>query len=316
MKKGIRGLLAEVRRKKEQISQEIEFERFNFYEAAEISLTGASEFIKRYGELAEKMMKCALGEEKLCLGMIKNTCHNIAQNAPQNFLEAVQSLWFLFLIIHIESMASSFAPGRVDQYLYPFYRKDILDRRLKNEQALRIIEHLWLKFNEIVLLRGAQEAKYFAGFPIGFNVVLGGQDTKGNDATNELSYICLQASANLRLPQPNLSVRLHEKIPKEFPLEVGKVISLGFGMPQLFNDELIIPALVNRGVTLTNARNYAVIGCVELGIPGKSLGLSDAALFNLAKLLELTINRGNLRPIGQEYSAGTSKTSIELRERL
>jgi len=294
LRMGIDGLIREVLDKIEFCSKREDKERYNFYKAVEISLKGASEFILRYAKLAESKMLRAKGEEKLRLGNIMENCKRIANEPPESFYQAIQSLWFLFLMLHIESIGSSFSPGRIDQYLYPFYVKDLREGKLTREKALLLIEHLWLKFNEIVLLRGAKEAKYFAGFPIGFNVVLGGQDENGEDATNDLSYICLEASANLRMPQPNLSVRLHNRTPKKFLKAVSKVISLGFGMPQLFNDEIIIPALLNRGIKYKDARNYAIIGCVEIGIPGRSLGLSDAALFNLPKLLELSVNsKGN-----------------------
>jgi len=264
----------------------------NFYKAVDISLRGASEFILRHATLAESKMLQARGKERKRLGGIMRNCKYIADKPPHSFYQAVQSLWFLFVMLHIESIGSSFSPGRLDQYLYPFYINDLQGGKITEKEALTIIEHLWLKFNEIVLLRNAEEAKYFAGFPIGFNIVLGGQNENGDDATNDLSYICLEASANLRMPQPNLSIRLHHRTPENFLRAVSRVISLGFGMPQLFNDEIIIPALLNRGVEPKDARNYAIIGCVELGIPGRSLGLSDAALFNLPRLLELVINSG------------------------
>ncbi len=293
LRKGIRELRNQVKEK--LLVSHNDREKINFYRAVDISLKGASEFILRYAKLAESKAKQSTGEKREHFGIIMTNCEHILVNPPSTFHQAVQSLWFLFLMLHIESVASSFSPGRIDQYLFPFYSNDIQENILTPEKALEIMECLWLKFNEIVLLRPAKEVKYFAGFPIGFNVALGGINEKGKDVTNELSFLCLKASADIRMPQPNLSVRLHNRTSQKFLMEVSQVISLGFGMPQLFNDEIIIPALLNRGIKPDDARNYAIIGCVELGIPGKSLGLSDAALFNLPKLLELVINKGKDR---------------------
>jgi len=300
LKEGIDSLHRKAVHKMKFYSRTKDQEKSNFYKAVDISLRGASEFILRYATLAESKMLQARGKERKRLGGIMRNCKYIADKPPHSFYQAVQSLWFLFVMLHTESIGSSFSPGRLDQYLYPFYINDLKEGRITEKEALTIIEHLWLKFNEIVLLREAEEAKYFAGFPIGFNVALGGQNENGDDATNDLSYICLEASANLRMPQPNLSIRLHHRTPDNFLRAVSRVISLGFGMPQLFNDEIIIPALLNRGIEPKDARNYAIIGCVELGIPGRSLGLSDAALFNLPRLLELVINSEENRSGGKE----------------
>ena len=143
-----------------------------------------------------------------------------------------------------------------------------------------------------MLLRSSHSARYFAGFPIGFNIALGGQLADGSDATNLLSYMCLRAQADLGMTQPNLSVRVHAGSPQEFLEAAAFVIGKGSGMPQVFNDEVIIPGQVNRGIPLEEARNYAVVGCVELSTPGKALGWSDASMFNLTRVLELTMFGG------------------------
>jgi formate C-acetyltransferase len=142
------------------------------------------------------------------------------------------------------------------------------------------------------LLRSSSSARYFAGFPIGFNMVLGGQLADGRDATNPLSYMCLRAQADLGLTQPNLSIRIHRLSPQEFLRAAAFVISQGSGMPQVFNDEVIIPGQVRRGITPHDALNYAVVGCVELSNPGKALGWSDAAMFNMVRVLELSLFGG------------------------
>ena len=157
----------------------------------------------------------------------------------------------------------------------------------------------------MVLLRSAESARYFAGFPIGFNLIVGGQRVNGEDATNELSFMCLQAQADVQMPQPNFSVRLHKQTPDDFLIAVARVIQLGTGMPQLFNDEVVIPAYENRGVTHADAIDYAVVGCVELSIPGKTLGWSDAALFNLVRVLEITVYGGVEPETGKQIGPRT-----------
>jgi formate C-acetyltransferase len=211
----------------------------------------------------------------------------------------------LFVLLQIESNASSFSPGRLDQYLLPYLENDLAAGRITLPEAQELLEHLWLKFNQIVLLRSSSSARYFAGFPIGFNIVLGGQLEDGSDATNFLSYLCLRAQTDVGLTQPNLSIRIHERSPQEFLRAAAFVISQGSGMPQVFNDEVIISGLLNRGVTLEDARDYAVVGCVELSIPGKALGWSDASLFNMVRVLELTLFGGADPATGEKIALET-----------
>ena len=153
----------------------------------------------------------------------------VASSRPSTFREAVQALWFLFVLLQAESNASSFSPGRADQYLSGITRRDLETGTLDRTDALEIVEALWLKFNQIVYLRNSNSAKYFAGFPIGFNVAIGGLDEKGEDASNELSYLFLEAQAHIGLPQPNLSARLSEKSSEEFVRECARVIGRGPG---------------------------------------------------------------------------------------
>ena len=143
-------------------------------------------------------------------------CKNLSENPPQTFREALQSVWFLFTILQMESNASSFSPGRMDQYIYPFYRNDIDTGKIDRNDALELLDALFIKFNQIVYMRNAHSAKYFAGFPIGFNITVGGQTTEGEDATNELSFLILKTQDHIRLPQPNLTARLHKKSPDRF----------------------------------------------------------------------------------------------------
>ena len=253
-------------------------EKQDFYRAVDIALAGAQDFIRRYGALAG--------------GEVGRIARKLAESPAETFHEAVQSVWFLFVLLHAESNASSFSPGRLDQYLDPYLERDRRRGVITLAGALEILECFWLKCNEIVYMRNSESARYFAGFPTGFNIAIGGQRDDGSDSTNPLSWLCLKAQEHLLLPQPNLSVRLHRGSPQEFLLEVARVIGLGSGMPQVFNDESVIPALRGVGLSERDARDYAVVGCVELSTQGNNLGWSDAAMFNMVKVLELTLTGG------------------------
>jgi len=277
-----------------------------FYESVVMVLTRAQGFIRRYGALAGEMADAARSDrERAELAEISRVCLKLVEAPPESFREAVQSVWFLFVLLQMESNASSFSPGRLDQYLMPYLARDRRRGELDLPGALEIVEALWLKFNQIVYMRNAESARYFAGFPIGFNVCVGGRTREGGDAANVLSYLCLKAQEHLLMPQPNFSVQLHEKSPQEFLGEVARVIGLGSGMPQVFNDESIIPALESQGVSEADAADYAVVGCVELASQGNFLGWSDAAMFNMVKLLELTLNDGRCMLTGEQVGPQT-----------
>jgi len=287
--KGLRDKVATARSRTEALTDEQQA----FYEAALIALQAAQEFMTRYADLARRLV-CQTGDEtrRRELKRIAAVCDWLSENPARDFWEALQSVWFLFVLLQIESNASSFSPGRFDQYMLPFLERDLASGTLSLPEAQELLEHVWLKFNEIVLLRNSASARYFAGFPIGFNIVVGGQLLDGGDATNFLSYMCLRAQADLGLPQPNLSIRIHTNSPQEFLMASAFVISKGSGMPQVFNDVVIVPGQLNRGIAPDDALNYAVVGCVELSTPGRALGWSDAAMFNMTRVLETTLFGG------------------------
>lgn len=340
---GVKGLREKVEAARQQLEAPTDQQRV-FYEAALIALQAAQEFMMRYAVLARQtadedplpnppqkggsispLLRRGAGGEvseqgevlegagtidesqnrRQELQRIADVCEWISENPPRNFREALQATWFLFVLLQIESNASSFSPGRFDQYMLPFLERDLDAGSLTLAEAQELLKHFWLKFNEIVLLRSSSSARYFAGFPIGFNIILGGQRPDGDDATNFLSYMCLRAQADIGLTQPNLSIRVHKDSPQEFLLAASSVISKGSGMPQVFNDEVIIPGQINRGITPEDALNYAVVGCVELSTPGKALGWSDASMFNLTRILELTIFGGKDPHTGQQIGAET-----------
>ena len=290
LQKGPAGLQREVRELEAAASDP---EKKLFYECVSVCMEGAIAFMLRYADLAEKMagQEEYSQEQRDGLFRVADNCRNLAKRPARGYHEALQSVWFLFVLLHLESNASSFSPGRMDQTLLPYYKESI-EKGMTREEALELTECLWLKFNQVVYLRNEMGARYFAGFPIGFNLAVGGQRADGSDASNALTYLFLETQSQIRLPQPNLSVRLHRNTPKELLRAVTRVISLGGGMPQIFNDESIIPALERQGVEHRDAMDYSIVGCVELTTQGNNLGWSDAAMFNMVKALELALNNG------------------------
>ena len=300
LEKGPAGLKAEA---DEKYLNTDDKEKKEFYKSVSIVMEGAQHFMMRYHDLLLDKVKTETDEErKANMTEVAQVCKNISERPADSFHEATQAIWFLFVILHMESNASSFSPGRMDKYMYPYYEKDIKSKKIDNQKALEIIEWLWLKFNEIVYMRNSNSAKFFAGFPIGFNIALGGQDENGNDFSNELTSLFLKAQEHIGMPQPNLSVRLHENTNDEILKEAIKVVSKGSGMPQFFNDKAIIGPMMDLGISEKDARDYAIVGCVELTTQGNNLGWSDAAMFNLNKVLELTLTGGKCLITGEQIA--------------
>ncbi|NPV53526.1 MAG: glycyl radical protein [Firmicutes bacterium] len=277
-----------------------------FYEAALIVLDAAIELGPRYAELARKMAQDESDRgRRLELMEIADICERVPAQPAQTFREALQALWLAHVALQCESNASSISLGRLDQWLYPYYDSDLRSGALTRMEVLELLSCLWIKCNEIIMVRSTESAKHFAGFPVNPTVTIGGQTCGGLDASNDLSLLCLEATAGVGLPQPNIAVRLHTKTPDLFLMKACEVIRLGMGLPHAYNDEVVIPALLNRGVALPDARDYAIVGCVEVSIPGKTYGLHDIALFNMVKALELAMSGGRCRLTGEEVGMKT-----------
>ncbi|HIB8407975.1 TPA: formate C-acetyltransferase [Enterobacter hormaechei] len=266
-----------------------------FYAAALILLEASQRHILRYAALAETLATgCNEASRRDELRNIADISRHNAEHKPQTFWQACQLFWYMNVILQYESNASSLSIGRFDQYMLPFYQASLTqgdDPTFLKE----LLESLWVKCNDVVLLRSTSSARYFAGFPTGYTALLGGLTESGRNAVNVLSFLCLDAYQSVQLPQPNLGVRVNELIDRPFLLKTAETIRLGTGIPQIFNDEVVVPAFLNRGVSLEDARDYAVVGCVELSIPGKTYGLHDIAMFNLLKVMEIAMleNEGN-----------------------
>ncbi|MDX6842605.1 formate C-acetyltransferase [Hafnia paralvei] len=266
-----------------------------FYQAALLLFEASQRHILRYSALAQEMsFACSDALRREELANIAEISRTIATERPRGFYQACQLFWYMNIILQYESNASSLSLGRFDQYMLPFYQTSL--QQGEEPQFLQeLLESLWIKCNDIVLLRSTSSARYFAGFPTGYTILLGGLTETGRSAVNPLSFLCLDAYQNTQLPQPNLGVRVNELIDRPFLLKTAETIRIGTGIPQIFNDEVVVPAFLNRGVSLEDARDYSVVGCVELSIPGKTYGLHDIAMFNLLKVMEIVLleNEGN-----------------------
>ena len=222
------------------------------------------------------------------LARLADVLGHVATEPCRDLYDALQMTWLLCVALQHESNASSISLGRMDQYLLPYYRASVAAGATEAE-VRELLQCFYLKTNTIVFVRSTESARFFAGFPTGYNLVVGGVDAEGNDASNELSELLLDLQRDTRLPQPNLSVRVHAGSPEALLRKAAEIVRLGDGLPQCFNDEVNVESFVRRGVSLADARDYAVVGCVELSIPGRMYGLHDICMFNMMRCLELTM---------------------------
>ncbi|QAT43402.1 glycyl radical protein [Aminipila luticellarii] len=294
LKVGFNGIIREATEELENSDKNCPdfIKKRNFLEAVIITANAAIYFAHRFAELAERLAAQTSGARSQELLKIAQNCKKVPAEPAGDFYEAIQSFWFVQAIIQIESNGHSISPLRFDQYMYPYYIADIESHKLTKESAQELLDCLWVKFNDINKVRDEGSTKGFGGYPLFQNLIVGGQDVSGADATNELSIACLEATEHTKLPQPSISVRIWNKSPDEFLMKAAEVSRVGLGMPAYYNDEVIIPALVSRGLTMEDARDYGIIGCVEPQKGGKTEGWHDAAFFNLARVMELTLNNG------------------------
>ncbi|MGN1315086.1 MAG: glycyl radical protein [Lachnospiraceae bacterium] len=267
--------------------------KMTFLEAVLISCDAVITYAKRYAILAASMAERETNAaRKKELLEISRICLRVPENPAQSFWEACQSFWFIQQLLQVESSGHSISPGRFDQYMYPFYEKDILAGKLTREYAQELIDCIWVKLNDLNKCRDAASAEGFAGYSLFQNLIVGGQTAEGRDATNDLSFMCITASEHVFLPQPSLSIRVWNGSSKELLMRAAELTRTGIGLPAYYNDEVIIPALVNRGLTMDDARNYNIIGCVEPQVGGKTDGWHDAAFFNMCRPLEMVFSNG------------------------
>lgn len=305
---GLDGFLQEVN---EQISQldssnKENLKRAQFYKSLIIGLNAFKSFIIRFEQLASQQANLAKDQlRKEELQIIAANCKQVSQYPPENFYQALQLVYFVQLILQIESNGHSVSLGRMDQYLYRFYREDMLLGKISQESAIELFENTWIKLLSINKIRSWSHTRYSAGSPLYQNVTIGGQKTDGSDAVNELSYLILQSVGNMKLTQPNLSVRFHKDISDHFLQACIRVIETGFGMPAFNNDEIIIPSLIAIGVEKEDAYNYSAIGCIEVAVPGKwGYRCTGMSFLNFMRVLLAAMNDGKDTMSGKTFFKG------------
>jgi len=263
-----------------------------FYRAIIIVLDAIEAFAQRYADLAEEQAKTATKERAAELKEIARICRKVPVGPAETFHEAIQSVWFIHLILQIESNGHSLSYGRFDQYIYQYY-KNSRAAGSTDEEANELLENLWLRTYSLNKIRSWSHTKFSAGSPLYQNVTIAGQTTDGKDATNEVSHLILCTVARCHLPQPNLTVRYHKRLQDDFMRECIQVIRCGFGMPAFNNDEIIIPSFLNIGVKKEDAYNYSAIGCVEVAVPGKwGYRPTGMSFLNFPKTLLIALNNG------------------------
>jgi formate C-acetyltransferase len=294
---GLKGFLKEVKQglEKLDLSEPENLNKMQFYNASVIAINAIMKFINRYATLADNLQIMEKNQKrKKELSLIAKICQKISSEAPDTFHEALQLAWFIHLILQIESNGHSFSFGRIDQYLYSFYIKDKVAGRITDTEALELIECFFLKLFTINKIRSYSHTLVVSGYPTYQNICVGGQTSNAEDATNELSFIFLEALADVKLSEPNFYIRVHDNMDEKFLRRAAEVVRTGFGMPAFVNDKVIIPSLLNRGVELTDAMNYSTMGCLEVSIPGKwGYRANGKSKFNLLKVLEMMLHGGH-----------------------
>jgi len=303
---GYGGLKKAVQKKMQELDPSVpeNSRKLDFYQAELIVLNAAGDYLRRYADLARKLSKKEKDREwKGILLKIADNCDWVSENKPRTFWEALQLLFMATSILLAETNGHSVSFGRFDQYMYPFYDADIRSGAATRESIQELMEIMYMKDLWWTKLRDRMTVIANSGRGMGGDsMTIGGVDKEGKDATNDLTYMCLDALAHTRWGTPWLAVRWHENTPHELKVKTANAIFIGTGQPKIFNDQAAIPASLRSGRTLEDSRNYHVVGCVEIDAGGKEYGWHDAAYFSISKVFELAINDGRCIGCGRHCS--------------
>lgn len=281
-------------------------DKYVFYKAVLVVIAAVRRFAGRYAQLASELADADQDPVRAAeLRAISETCSRVPYEPARSFREAVQSVWFVQLVLQIESNGHSLSYGRFDQYMLPYYEADLASGAITEDEALELLTCLWIKTLSINKVRSQAHTLSSAGSPMYQNVTIGGQTRDKKDAVNELSFLVLRSVAQTRLTQPNLTVRYHANMNKEFYDECIEVMRLGFGMPALNNDEVIIPSFIGWGVAEEDAYDYSAIGCVETAVPGKwGYRCTGMSYINFPRMLLVAMNDGVDLTSGRRFAEG------------
>jgi pyruvate formate-lyase/glycerol dehydratase family glycyl radical enzyme len=274
-----------------------------FYEGVKIIAEGVARFGERYAGLALEMAaEEKEPKQKAELETIAEVCQRVPRLGARNFHEALQSLFFAQIAVNLESLDNGICPGRIDQYLYPYYQTSLKDPSFSSRQAKELLAAFSIKMAEVIPVFSKPMMRFHGGMFNGQVVTVGGVDESGNDAANELSDLLLEIMDELRMRQPNFHARVHRSSSEAYRHKINLALASGSGSPALYNDEVIIEALCRHGYETADARNYTAVGCVEPVCQGKSFSSTDAALLNVPIMLELALNEG--RRFGSFFRSG------------
>jgi formate C-acetyltransferase len=293
--------------------------KFQFYRAILIVIDATRAFAKRYADLAASMARSEQDPlRKAELEEMSRVLNKVPYRGAETFYEAVQSLWLVHLCLQIESNGHSLSYGRMDQFLNPYYEKDLALGNITKDSACELLVNLWLKTFTINKIRSWTHTQFSAGSPLYQNVTVGGQvlDAEGRsrDGVNAVTHLILRSVAQTRLPQPNLTVRYHRGLSDAFMAECIDVVRLGFGMPAFNSDEVIIPSFIEKGVKKEDAYDYSAIGCVEVAVPGKwGYRCTGMSFLNFPKSLLIALNDGADPKSGKRLPGSNGKPLPEVK---
>lgn len=294
---GLRGYIDECRERiAATCSQSAEEqEKIDFWNACIIQCEGLITYARRMADEAQRQAEaCTAPERRAELVQIAENCRVVPENPPQTFWQALQMVWFAHVYFHIEVCTTACGFGRFDQYMWPFYRKDVLeDKRMSREKALELLECFYLKACEVYEVRDQWYASSFAGYPMWQILVVGGQTPDGQDASNDLSYLCLDAAAEMQTTQPVMALRVWAGTPEALMRKGCEMVQAGMANPGFFNDEAAMKMSLGKGCTMEEARDWTIVGCIQPGPGGGTTdGSPDAGYVNAPKVLELVLHNG------------------------
>ncbi|MEW6616381.1 MAG: pyruvate formate lyase family protein [Thermodesulfobacteriota bacterium] len=305
---GLKGIIKEAEDRLIEIDRTVPLDYIDqkeFLQAVIISLKAVVRVANRYAEKAREMASKAIDPaDKKRLEEIAETCQWVPENPPRSLLEALQSFYLIHVVSYIEF--STLGIGvRFDKVFGPYYERDLHAGRITRDEALELMQLLWMKFQEMGLIYSPMISSVYGGVASLQAITLGGVDEKGRDVTNEMTYLVLETAKTMRLLEPSIALRYHDGTPDELLSKATDVVSTGIGYPSFFNDKSLIPTLEKWGVPLEDARDYNMIACVYIEIPGKNMLRRMFAYFVLPKCLWWALHQGINPETGEQYGAPT-----------
>jgi pyruvate formate-lyase/glycerol dehydratase family glycyl radical enzyme len=306
---GLKGIIEEIEKRQEEIDRLVPvdyIEQKDFLQSSRLAVTALIRYANRYADYAQQLAAgCSNSEERKRLFSIAETCRQVPENPPRTLMEAIQSFYFIHVGRYIET--STLGIGlRFDKIFGPFYEKDLSEGRITREEALELLQLLWVKFHELGLIYSPMLSGIYGGVESLQAITIGGTDGEGRDVTNSMTYLVLDTAESMRTLEPSIALRYHDGTPQELLRRATEVIHSGVGYPSFFNDRALLPTLRQWGVPDKDALDYAVTGCVYIEIPGKNVGRRALGGLILPKCLWWALHRGVHPATGIQWGARTA----------